>query len=655
VIDLRIWRTALLAAPLALIVAMFSLQEAPKPLEPDLPPDAFDTEAATTLATDLAEQFPSAKPGSETAASLADFVSARFTEVPSGEVSEQSFEGSVDGEDTDLRNLLVTLPGSSERQIAVIAQRDSSEGTGATTSLASTAAMLEILSGYAPASHEKTLVFVSTGGAASGALGARRFIENYSEADLLDAAVVISQPAADQPESPFSIPFSTGPQSTSATLAATANAVLSEEVGEPAGDPGPLSELMRLAIPSGLGEQGPLIESGLDAVRVSSHGELPIPPASDDLDQFSGRSLGTFGRASLSLMIALDGAPSPTDHGPDAYLGLSGNLLPGWALALLALSLLLPIFAACAAAMSAAALSPLQAARGLGWAALRVVPFVLGLLTVYLFAFVGLIPSPAFPFDPAAEELGRGGTVGVVVALIVVAAAAFLLRPLLPPPASVAPVAPAAALGLAALTALGVWFWNPYLCLLVAIGLQAWVVAASKLVPGRLAAFGLVVAGALPVAAAVAYLGGRFDAGLGVVSDLILMFTGGEAGDALAFGWCLLAGAGLALIAAAHRDPDAASPQLKLGALVERGRAIEERRTRRRGRPQPESGPEPGEDAGSEAPPAEPPVESEPAPESEPEPAPERDPRMWSKPAGGRRDPARSSSETPSPLRARPT
>ena len=604
-IDLRIWRNGLLAAPLALIVAMFSLQEAPKPLAPDLAPDAFDTEAAALLATDLAEQFPSAEPGSEAAAGLADFVSARFAEVPSGAVAEQGFEGSVDGEDTELRNLIVTLPGSSERQIALIAQRDTADGSGATTSLASTAAMLEILSGYAPASHEKTLVFVSTDGAASGALGARRFIENYSEADLLDAAVVISQPAAPEPAPPFSIPFSTGPQSTSATLAATANAILSEEAGEPAGDPGPLSELLRLAIPSGLGEQGPLIEAGLDSVRVSSDGELPPPPSSDVPDELSLRSLGTFGRASLSLMIALDGAPSPTEHGPDAYIGLSGNLLPGWALALLALSLLLPILVACGAAIAAEASSPSKAARAVGWAGLRAVPFVLGLLTVYLFAFVGLIPSPAFPFDPAAEEVGRGGTVGVAMALVVIAATAFLLRPLLPPPASVAPVAPAAALGLAALVALAIWFWNPYLCLLIALGLQLWVPAASRLVRGRLAAFALVAAGTLPVALAVADLAGRFDAGLGVIADLILMFTGGEAGDALAFGWCALAGSGVALIAAAVRDPAPGGPQLKLGALVERGRALEERRARRRAGGQaagsPEDGPEAPPDPGPES------------------------------------------------------
>lgn len=431
-IDLRIWRTALLAAPLALVVAMFSLQDGPKPLQPELPPDSFDSQAATTLAADLSAQFPDPKPGSEADAGMADVVSARFQAIPSAEVAEQRFDASIEGEDVELRNLLVTLPGQSERQIALIAQRDAADGSGAATSTVSTAALLEIAAGFSGASHEKTLVFVSTDGGSAGALGARRFVSDYSERDLLDAAIVLSQPAAPAPAPPFVIPWSTGPQSTGAALAETANVTLSEQAEEPAGDPGPVTELLRLAIPSGLGDQGPLIEAGLDSVRVSSAGELPLPPELDRPDEVNPRTLGSFGRATLSLILALDAADGPIEHGPDAYVGLAGNLLPGWALAMMALVLLAPLGIASVAAIAAAA-SPLQAARAVSWVLLRAAPFALGLLTVYLFAFVGLIASPEFPFYPPAEGLGTGGTIGVVMAFAVFGAATFLLRPLLPP------------------------------------------------------------------------------------------------------------------------------------------------------------------------------------------------------------------------------
>ncbi|MDP9187859.1 MAG: hypothetical protein M3O25_01255, partial [Actinomycetota bacterium] len=463
-IDLSIWRTALLAAPVALVVAMFSLQEVPKPLEAQIPPDAFDSEAAATLASDLAAQFPDPRPGSESDEGFAELVSSRFQAIPSAEVAEQRFDATFEGDDVQLRNLLVTLPGRSERQIALIAQRDAAEGSGAATGIASTAALLEIATGFSGTTHDKTLVFVSTDGGSIGALGAKRFIRDYSEKSLLDAAIVLSQPAAPDPQAPFVIPWSTGPQSTSASLAVTANATLSEEAGMPAGDPGPLAELMRLAIPSGLGEQGPLIESGLDSLRVSSAGELPLAPELDRPEEVSQRSLGTFGRATLSLMLALDASPGPTAHGPNAYIGLAGNLLPGWSLAMLALVLLAPVALLCGLAIAEAARSPLEAARALGWVAMRAVPFGFALATVYVFDLVGLIPSPDFPFRPAAESLGTGGAVGVAIALLVGGAVAFLLRPLLAPPPSVASCAPAAALGLAVLAAVGVWFVNPYLC-----------------------------------------------------------------------------------------------------------------------------------------------------------------------------------------------
>ena len=659
----------MLAAPVALIVAMFSLQQPPEPVESTVPPDSFDSEAAGTLLRDMNQQFADPRPGSEADEAMAQFVQDRFEAIPSAEVAEQSFDASFEGEDVGLRNLLLTLPGRSERQVALIAHRDVADGSGAATSIASTAILLQIAAGFSGTSQEKSLVFVSTDGGSIGALGARRFFSDYSERTLLDAAIVISQPAAPEPEAPFVIPWSTGDESTSAALAEAANATLSNETGEPAGDPGPLTELMRLAIPTGLGEQGPLIASGLDAVRLSSSGELPLPPERDTADQVDGQTLGDFGRAALSLVLALDSAPSPVEHGPDAYIGVAGNLLPGWALALLALALLAPVGLASFVAVADAARSPLHAGRAVGWVALRAVPFGLALLTVYALVFTGVIPSPEFPFDPAAEGLGTKGTIGVLLALAVLSAGAFLLQPLLPPPPSVVSCAAAAALGLAAVCGMALWFVNPYLCLLVAVGLQAWVPAAAGAAPGRLATAGLVAVGAIPVLAAVADVAGRFDAGPGVVWDLLLMFSGGQTPDSQALLACLLAGCGLALIASAGDAADGGSTQLKLNALVERGRRLEERRTeskrkkeRRRSRPRPSRSPEgSGRRSAGNVPPDDPP----PPPDDDipdqrywcaPPPGPGRGrPDMWSKPRGSTSLPSASRIETPSPWTTRPT
>jgi hypothetical protein len=661
VIDLRLWRAALLIVPVAGLIAMFSLQQDPEPLQPSLSPDAFDGEAATTLAKDLAEAQPGPAPGSEQDAAISDIVEARFGAIPGAELSEQRFQTEVDGDDVELRNLILVLPGRTERQVALLAGRDSA-GPGAASGIASTAALLEIAAALGGSTHDKTLVLVSTDGASSGALGARRFVRDYSEASLLDAAIVLSQPAAAQPAPPLVIPWSSGPESTGIQLERTASAIVSDEVGQPTGDEGPLRDLFRLAIPSALGEQGPLIEAGLDAVRLSSDGELPLPSAEDDADDVSGDTLDRYGRAALALVLALDEAPGPLEHGPSAYVGLAGNLLPGWTLALLGLSLLAPVAIVAGAGLASGAGSPGEAARALGWSALRAVPFVFGAAAVYVFATVGMIPSPDFPFDPAAESLGLSGSIAVGVAILLIVAVAFLLRPLLPPSTSLERSAPAAALGLAALSGFGVWLVNPYLGLVVAVGLQALVPAAAGAGPrGRLGAAGLVALGLLPALALLIDLGARFDAGLDVVWDLLFMFTGEQLSDVLAPLACLLAGSSLAIIAASGAGSAPDSEQLRLGALVERGRALEQRRAagkqrrrkksdrreRRREREERQRDREgkPDEDEAVSDEPEAPP--SEQSDETQSEPA--RDPRMWSKPDAGTARPWASMIVTPKP------
>src|SRR5262249_37657533 len=131
-------------------------------------------------------------PGSAADNAMADQVKTQFSGIDGATVSEQTFDGSFRGTDVHLRNLIATLPGEPNRQIALPAPRDVAEGSGALTGAASTAALLEIADSFSGSAHHKTLVFVSTDGSSIGALGARRFIRDYSDAGLLDAAIVLS-------------------------------------------------------------------------------------------------------------------------------------------------------------------------------------------------------------------------------------------------------------------------------------------------------------------------------------------------------------------------------------------------------------------------------------------------------------------------------
>jgi hypothetical protein len=633
-IDLRLYRYALLAVPLVLVIAGFSLRDVPRSLSAGIPPDAFDPASALPLARQLGADAPYPTPGSAADGKLGDAVKSHFAAIEDATVSEQSFDGSFRGHAVHLRNLIATLPGESNRQVALIAPRDVAQGSGATTSAAATAALLEIAEAFSGTAHRKTLVFVSVDGSSIGALGTKHFIDGYSDSSLLDAAIVLSQPALHDPTPPLVIPWSTGPQSTASQLAETADSITSNELATPAGDEGPLGDLFRLALPAGLGDQGPLIERGLPAVRLSADGELPVDPGRDTPEAFDGDSFDRFGRAALSLVLSLDASPGAVEHGPKGYVGLAGNLLPGWTIALLALALLVPAALAAGGGLTSAARSPIEGIRGLVWTLVRSVPFLGALLVVLLASLVGLLPSPAFPFDPRLEGLGTGGTLAVLLAVLLYGAIAFFLRPLRPPPSRAVATAAPAALLLASLAALGIWIVNPYLGLVVSVGLQAWVLAAARLAPGRLPATGLVLLGLVPGLLLLANLAGRFDAGLGVWHDVVLMVADGQIGATLMVLACLLAGSGVAIVAVAGRLPR--SPARPAPEMRIEGEISVHRRA-----PDPDPIAEPGPEQGEEA-------DAEPEEEPErPQPEPERDPRLWSKPRA-------SSSPPPGSLRVTP-
>jgi len=324
-------------------------------------------------------------------------------------------------------------------------------------------------------------------------------------------------------------------------------------------------------------------------------------------------------------------------HGPKGYIGLAGNLLPGWTIAMLALALLLPVGVGAASGLLTAAASPLEAGRALLWSALRALPFLGSLLLFGGAVLVGVMPSPDFPYNPSTEGLAAGGTITVIAALLVYCAVAFFLRPLRPPAARDAPAAASAALLLALAAALGVWALNPYLGLLVALGLQAWLLAAGGAATGRPATVGLVLLGFLPLIALVANLAGRFEAGAGVWQDLLLMLADGQIGGGLALFGCLLAGCAVAIVAAVDGHPTRPAPELDIEG------EISVRRKPRAAASEPpaedEVEPEGSAEDGAEGPDRPGPVQPEP----------ERDPRLWSKPVGSSSLPPGSRRATPWP------
>jgi hypothetical protein len=563
-IDPRIYRAGFLPAIVAIVVVMFSVEPTPEPIPFPIPTASFEAGPAASAAREITRAAPDRTPGSEGDQAAADLVAQRFGEIEGGEVAEQTIESSFDGEDVALRNVVLVLPGESERRIVVVARRDSARGIGLASSAAATGALIELAESFGGARHSKTLVFVSTSGGSDGGVGAREFAESFSERELVDGAVVLEQPGATTEQPPFVIPWSAGPQSTSIQLTRTAATAVTDQTDRPAGEGAPFGGLMRLALPSGLGEQAVLIEEGFDAIALSSAGERPLAPADDGSDSLSPATLGRFGRAALALIESLDASSAPPEHGPDAYVQVAGNLIPGWSLGLLALSFILPAaltaFDATARSWRRGEGSP----RDLAWAVSRSLPFVGALLLAYLLALSGLAPQPQFPFDPG--RFGVGWRAAIVLACLTLAFALIWIaaKPLRVPRGATRE-ALAAALGLLlCASVIGVWLINPYLALLLVPAAHSWLTAIGPTGSARLAGAAIAVGGSLVLpAVAVAELAGRLEVGITVPWHILLMVVDGQLGFVLCLMGCLIAGGLVGVVAAARAGAEApAAPRL---------------------------------------------------------------------------------------------
>jgi hypothetical protein len=564
VIDFRLYRAGFLPALVAVVVLLFSLQVPPPSLEPIVAPAEFDEAAAARLARQIVAKAPARPPGSAGDAAIAELVEKRFREIDDAQVAEQRFTGTFDGEDVELRNLILTLPGASPRTVVVLASRDSGSGPGAASSAAATATLLELARELKSSSHTKTLVFVSTDGGSEGALGTREFADHYPQRDLIDGAVVLWQPGSAHPRPHALLSTSDGPRTASAGLARTAERALAEQAQAAPDGEGIFSELAQLALPSGLDPAAVMIESGIDAVGLSSAGERPLPAAEDQLDDLSPSTLGDFGRAALLLVMTLEASPAPAAHGPDAYLTLSGSLVPGGALALLALSLLFPAALASLQGLGRA-LRRQPIGWALGWGASRALPLLAALVLLYLLAAVGIVARPTFPFDPNRFGTGPGEVVVMTLLCLVVVGGYHAIRAWLVP-SGLRTDAVVPALGLiAALAVLVAWLANPYLALLLVPAAHVWLLGARRQGPLPWAAVaGAAALSLVPLAAAFGDLVARLDLGADGPWQLALMVADGQISFGAMLALSLLIGSMIGLVAVAARP--APAPQRRATA-----------------------------------------------------------------------------------------
>jgi hypothetical protein len=557
VFEPRVYRAAFIPALLAVVLTMFSLQGRPRPLPQGLAADVlFDGRVAASEAAAIADVAPDRRAGSEGDRQIARRVKSAFKK--SGFVVElQRFSHA----DRQLVNVIGRRAGTSRRQIVIVADRDARAVPDAPGSAADTAALIGLARALQGRPTDKTIVLVSLDGGTLGEVGASELLSELPGPGLVDGVLAMSDLAAPHRRGAYVQAWSTDERRAGIGLQRTVAESIRQELGSNPGGPGAFGQLARLSFPVGIGAQAVLLDGGYDAVRIAGSGELP-PGGSGPVSAIDEDRLGALGRATLRTLTALDRGGRP-EHGPRSYVTVVSQVVPGWLLSLLAITLLLPALVAAVDAFARARRQHVDVLPWLRWVAAWVAPFLAALAIAELLALVGATPAPPpapvppdlLPLDGPALGVLAGVAVAMAIGLVVGRAPASR------PDARLArPEQPGAGVALAlvaAVAALLLWLANPYAGLLTVPAAHLWlVVLLAGLQPSRRVRGLLLALGALPALLVATYY--WFALSMDPLSGtwyLLMLLTGHTIGLLTALVGCVMLGALCAAAELVYRSP----------------------------------------------------------------------------------------------------
>ena len=418
----RLYRGTWLLVGIPLLAAAFSVHRpAPLPTPQPTLPASFDRFGAVELASELARLYPDRVPGTAGAAGAAEWVREQLSPYGLKVVSDR-FRANVPGVgERTLENQLVTVPGRSPDEIVVMSHRDDDgSGPGANNNASGIAALIQLARSYGSSigaravSPQHTLVFVATDGGAFGALGARRFAESHRGRVI--AAIDLAALAGSGP--PRIVLAGTEPRLASPGFVETAAQRVLEQAGSRPAHAGALAQLVDLAFPYTLHEQGPLLAHGIPALTLTSGGERPPSAFVDRPDRLDGLRLAQLGGSAQQLLRWLDFG-AELAPGTARYIYFGPRVLPGWAIELVLLAALLPFLLVAVDLFARCRRRHIPLAPALRSYRSRV-GFWLWVMVIFeLFALAGVWPgAPAVPLPPdsaPATDSPDGGLLGLAV------------------------------------------------------------------------------------------------------------------------------------------------------------------------------------------------------------------------------------------------
>lgn len=478
----RLYRSAFLVLSLPLLILAFSVTRPGSLPAPILPPN-FDGQDATRLATQLSTTFPDRAPGAPGSLRAADWFrqQMRTYGLP---VAQDSWTEEVPGLGrVHLQNLWAVAAGQSPDAIVVLAHRDDTgAGPGANDNASGTAALIELARDYARADTSgsaqvrsaHTIVFLSTDGGSFGGLGALRFAEHppFHVVAALDLTALAG------PGGPRIVITGDTPRSPAPVFVETAAARALEQTGRAARHAGLVSQLLDLAFPFTLSEQGPFVARGIPALTLTTGGERPPSAFADRPSALQAGTLAAMGRTAQELIGSLDQGLELA-QGTSSYVWLGARIVRGWAIELVLAALLVPYLVAVVdlfAHLRRRRIALLPAVRSLRS---RIAFWLFLGVTFAVFRWLGAWPTGAArPPNPATPVAGSW-PVFALVALGVVAAAAWVVerhrliprRPVTAEERLAGDAAALLGLGIAALLVLAT---NPYALIFVLPALHAW-------------------------------------------------------------------------------------------------------------------------------------------------------------------------------------
>ena len=419
----RLYRSAFLVLSLPLLIAAFSVvRPAPLPA-PQLPP-AFDGAATKQLAAELAGNYPSRVPGTADALKAGTWFrnAMRTYGLP---VESDSWTQSAPGVGKlRLQNLWAVAPGQSPDAIVVVAHRDDTGGgPGANDDASGTAALVELARSYAgPATTDQqrvrgahTVVFLSTDGGAYGGLGAARFAERSP----FRVVAVINLDAIAGGGAPRLVITGDQPRSPAATLVETASQRLLEQTGRRVRRAGFFDQLVDLAFPFTLYEQGPFVARGVPAITITTAGDRPPSAFGDDPSHLDATQLAQIGTATQELIGSLDQGLDLA-QGTTSFVWIGDRVVRGWAIELVLIGLLIPFVVAAVdlfAHCRRRRIALLPAMRSLRT---RISCWLFAGAAFYLFGAAGAWPTGARrPPNPALPSAGNWPAAALVLFAVV--------------------------------------------------------------------------------------------------------------------------------------------------------------------------------------------------------------------------------------------